>query len=285
MLEVTFHGVRGSTPTPGDATRRYGGNTACVVLNASGATAAPDPIVFDLGTGFRSWGETLGDNGPVRANVLLTHLHFDHVQGLPFFEPVDREGSRLDVFGPQPENGRLGDAFGALVCPPYFPVRTSELGGEIRFHDVEDERLTLGDATVTVRSVPHFGRTNGYRVDWQGVSVAYVSDHQAPPGLDRVPEALVELAEGVDLLIHDAQFTMAEWRQKADWGHSTVDYAVLVAREAGARRVALFHHDPGHDDDHIDRLLVQARRTADRLGVDEVLAAAEGLTVSLAPDE
>jgi ribonuclease BN (tRNA processing enzyme) len=238
-------------------------------------------VAFDLGTGFRVWGETFVPNGPVHATVLLTHLHFDHVQGLPFFEPVDREGARLDVFGPQPAETDLDDAFAGLIQPPYFPLRSADRRGEIRFHDVDNEQFSLGEAAVTVRSVPHLGPTNGYRVEWEGVSLAYVSDHQAPEGLDRVPDSVLELAEGVDLLIHDAQFTDSEWRQKSDWGHSTVDFAVLVAREAGARRLALFHHDPAHDDDMLDRLVEQARRTGDRLGVDEVLGAAEGLTLSL----
>ena len=237
--------------------------------------------MLDLGTGFRAWGETLTPNGALRASVLVTHLHFDHVQGLPFFEPVDRDGVRLDVFGPRPERGGVAEAFADLVRPPYFPLRPAELGGDIRFHDVEDEELPLGEAVVTARAVPHLGPTNGYRVDWEGVSLAYVSDHQAPATLDSVPHAVLELADGVDLLIHDAQFTAAEWERKGDWGHSTVDYAVLVAREAGARCLALFHHDPGHDDDQIDRLVLHARRTAERLGVDDVLAAAEGLTLSV----
>jgi ribonuclease BN (tRNA processing enzyme) len=133
---------------------------------------------------------------------------------------------------------------------------------------------------VTARPVPHVGPTNGYRVAWEGVTVAYISDHQAPDRPDAVAEAVLELADGVDLLIHDAQFTAEEWRQKPHWGHCPVDYAVLVAREAGARRLALFHHDPGHGDEQIDRLTVQAQRAAERMGVDEVIAAAEGLTVS-----
>lgn len=281
MVNVTFHGVRGSTPIPGVATRRYGGNTACVAVDIPGH----DPLAFDLGTGFRAWGDTLLSNGPVRASVLLTHLHFDHVQGLPFFEPLDRLGARLDIFGPQPDEGGLGQAFSALVRPPYFPLRSAERTGDIRFHDVENERFPLGETTVTVRSIPHLGPTNGYRLEWGDVSLAYVSDHQAPPALDRVPDSVLELAEGVDLLIHDAQFTLDEWQQKSAWGHSTVDFAVLVAREAGARRLALFHHDPAHDDDQIDRLVEHARRTGDRLGVDEVVGAAEGLTIALPGDD
>jgi phosphoribosyl 1,2-cyclic phosphodiesterase len=275
MLNVTFHGVRGSAPAPGAGTQRYGGNTSCVALEAP----AQEPLLLDLGTGARAWAATLGGR-PLRARALLTHVHFDHVQGLPFLEALDAAGARLEVWGPDPGGRRLADVIGDLIRPPYFPVRPTEAAGELRFCGVEDDTVALGEARVTVRSVPHLGSTNGYRVEWQGVSVAYVSDHQAPRGLDTVDEAVLELADGVDLLIHDAQFTASEWERKGDWGHSTVDYAVLVARQSGARRLALFHHDPARDDDEIDRLLDGARRTGERLGVDEVLAASEGTTIS-----
>lgn len=276
LLTVTFYGVRGSTPCPCEANRRYGGNTACVALEVPGES----PIVFDIGTGLRLWGATLPADGSFSGTALVTHMHWDHVQGLPFFTPIDRVGATLDVYGPTPEEGPWGDVFRDLMKPPYFPVRPDELRGDIRFHDVNDDDIAFGNAKVKVRPVPHTGPNNGYRVDWNGVSVAYVSDHQGPSGLDTVSEAVLELCDGVDLLIHDAQYTPAEWEQKAHWGHCTIDYAVFVAREAGARSLALFHHDPAHGDDEMDRLLVDARHTAERLGVDEVMAAYEGLTVS-----
>ncbi len=272
MLNVTFHGVRGSTPAPGPATARYGGNTACVALEVPGQ----DPMVLDLGTGLRSWGATLDRSRPLRATALLTHLHLDHVQGLPFFEPLHAAGASLDVYGPSPDEGPIGRLLGDLYRPPWVP----EPPAGVRFQDCADEDLSIGEAKVWVRSVAHRGAANGYRIEWQGVSVAYLSDHQAPAALDTVPEAVLELADGVDLLVHDAQYTTEEWATRSGWGHSTVDYAVLVARQAGARRLALFHHDPARSDDDVDRLLEGARRTAERLGVPEVLAAAEGLTVS-----
>jgi len=268
--------VRGSTPCPCEANRRYGGNTACVSLEVAGQ----EPIVLDIGTGLRFWGETLPTDGSFRGSALVTHMHWDHVQGLPFFVPVDRPGARFDIYGPIQDEGSLAEVFDDLMKPPYFPVRAAELRGDIRFHDVVDEELSIGSAKVMVRPVPHPGPTVGYRIEWNGVSVAYISDHQAPPEQDSVADAVLELADGVDLLIHDAQYRPDEWEQKAHWGHCTVDYAVFVAREAGARTLALFHHDPGHDDDEVDRLLEGARRTAGRMGVDEVIAAAEGLTVS-----
>jgi phosphoribosyl 1,2-cyclic phosphodiesterase len=270
--------VRGSTPCPSDANRRYGANTACVALESPGT----DPIVLDLGTGLRFWGETLPHDGSFRGAALITHLHWDHVQGLPFFVPILRPGACFDIYGPPQDGISLEHAFEDFMRPPYFPVRYTQLPAEIQFHDVADTELAIGDAKVKVRTVPHVGKTNGYRVEVGGASVAYLSDHQQPADPCAISAEALELCEGVDLLIHDAQYTPEEFAGKADWGHCTVDYAVHVARRAGARRLALFHHDPAHDDDFVDRLLDQARESAARDGgPDEVIAAYEGLTISL----
>jgi ribonuclease BN (tRNA processing enzyme) len=238
------------------------------------------PIVFDIGTGLRFWGETLPGQTPFRGSALVSHLHWDHVQGLPFFTPVDRPGAVFDVYGPTYEEQSLVEVVDGFMRPPYFPVRASELRGDIRFHDVLDDNLAIGGAKVTARPVPHLGATVGYRVDWDGASVAYISDHQEPADRHSVAPEVLELCDGVDLLIHDAQFVEQDWQQKSHWGHCTVDYAVTVARESGARCLALFHHDPRRSDDDLDRLVEGARRKAEGLGVDEVVAAAEGLTIS-----
>jgi phosphoribosyl 1,2-cyclic phosphodiesterase len=273
---VSFHGVRGSTPCSCESNRRYGGNTACVALEIPGS----EPIVLDLGTGLRFFGETQPHDGTFRAHALVTHLHWDHVQGLPFCVPVNREGAQLDVYGPPQEGLTLAEAFEEFMRPPYFPVRIGELIGDIRFHTVDDDDFAVGDAKVRARYVPHIGPTFGYRIEHGGTSVAYISDHQQPMHGDEVAPEVLELADGVDLLIHDAQFTPEEFKLKAHWGHCTIDYALHVAREAGARRLALFHHDPSHSDQQIDRLADEARRRGAELGLTEVIAAAEGLTVS-----
>lgn len=280
MLNVTFYGVRGSTPCPCEENQRYGGNTSCVALEAPGS----DPVLLDMGTGLRFWGETQPHDGTFVAHALVTHLHFDHVQGLPFLAPADRVGARLDVYAPPQDGESLADAFAGFIRPPYFPVRWSELRGEYRFFEVASTELVVGDAKVWVRDVPHVGRTNGYRVELGGATVAYVSDHQMPaePSASPIAEGVLALADGVDLLIHDAQYTAEEFAEKAHWGHCTVEYAVEVAVAAGARRVALFHHDPAHDDDTIDRLLDAAVAAVPSDVHLEVLAAAEGLTVTLA---
>ena len=278
LLNVSFFGVRGSTPCPCDANRRYGGNTSCVSLESPGH----EPIVLDLGTGLRFWGETLDPAEPFAGSALVTHIHWDHVHGLPFFTPVLRPGARFDVYGPpQEDHGSLGDAFGEFMRPPFFPVTTKELLGDIRFHDVWDTDLELDGAKVKVRPVPHVGLTNGYRVEMGGATVAYLSDHQMPvDGSHVISDAVLELCDGADLLIHDAQYTVAEFPAKATWGHCTVDYAVHVAAEAGARRLALFHHDPTHHDQAVDEIAAHARKVAEGKGVDEVMAAHEGLVVS-----
>jgi len=276
-MNVSFFGVRGSTPCACRDLARYGGNTACVALESPGH----DPVVLDLGTGLRYWGETQPQDGSFRGSALVTHLHWDHVQGLPFFVPVLRPGARLDVYGPPSEGMTLEAAFHEFLRPPFFPVRIEDLDGEIVFHDMLDEVLAVGDAKVTSRTVPHCGRTAGYRVQFDGTTVAYVSDHQGPAdGSMDIADSVLELAEDVDLLIHDAQYTPAEFATKRTWGHCTVDYAVWLAAEAGVKRLALFHHDPGRGDDEVDQLAAAARSTGEARGV-EVIAASEGLTLQL----
>lgn len=277
LLNVSFFGVRGSTPCPCDANRRYGGNTSCVALEAPGHA----PIVLDLGTGLRFWGETLDATQPFVGSALVTHIHWDHVQGLPFFTPVLQPGAQFDVYGPPPDQGSLADAVNQFMRPPFFPVTTTDLLGDIRFHDAWDDDLELDGAKVKARSVPHVGRTNGYRVEMGGSVVTYVSDHQMPiDGVHAVTDSVLELCDGADVLIHDAQYTEDEFPAKATWGHCTVDFAVHVAKEAGVRCLVLFHHDPTHHDGAMDSILAHARRLAQGSGIDEVIAAHEGLVIS-----
>jgi phosphoribosyl 1,2-cyclic phosphodiesterase len=276
LVNVTFFGVRGSTPCPCEENRRYGGNTACVALEAPGE----EPIILDLGTGLRFFGETQPQDGSFRGTALVTHLHWDHVQGLPFFVPVLRDGASLDVYAPRQDGLSVAEAFDGFMRPPYFPVGIADLPGTVTFHDTDEDDIAIGDAKVRIRRVPHVGLTLGYRVDWHGASVAYISDHQQPVGTDEVAEGVLELCDGADLVIHDAQYTPAEFAEKTSWGHCTVSYAIEVARRAGSRRLALFHHDPSHGDDVVDGLLAQARDEGEAAGLDEVIGAFEGLTVA-----
>ena len=237
-------------------------------------------MLLDLGTGLRLLAQTQPLDGSFRGAALITHLHWDHVQGLPFFPPVDRVGARLDVYGPRQEQGSLAEVFGDLMRPPYFPVHFSDLRGDIVFHDVVDEDLAIGNAKVKVRPVPHCGPTVGYRIEWDGAVVVYISDHQAPRTLQGVADSVLELCDGADLLIHDAQYTPEEFEVKAHWGHCTIDYALQVAKEAGVRRLCLFHHDPAHSDDQLDALAAEAQAKGAEWGLD-VVAAYEGLTLTV----
>lgn len=288
-MRVRFFGVRGSTPCHGEEVARYGGNTSCVALDVPGH----DPVLFDLGTGLRYFGLTLPVDRPFVGRCLLTHPHWDHVQGIPFFAPLLRAGARLDVFGPQPDHGAvsLTDAMAESIRPPMFPVSLDQLPGEVAFHELGRETVRW-DATdgvesapieVMARPVPHVGATNGYRLQWRGRTVTYVSDHQQPhDGSFSVTDEAMELCRGADVLIHDAQYTTAEFDRKRTWGHCTVEYAVWIAAEAGVRTLVLFHHDPAHDDDLVDVLASSAAACGRRHGV-EVIAAREGLELTLEP--
>ena len=250
MLNVTFFGVRASARAADQAASRYGGHGPCVALEVPDG----DTLLLDAGTGAARWVATLDPAGRGLAHALVTRAHADHLDGL------SRVGGDvgLDVLGPPP--GHRADG--------------------LRWAAVDGEDLALGDAKVAVRPVPHAERVNGYRVEWQEVTVAYVGVHQAPPALDTVVGEVRELASGADLLVHEACLTADEWATQSTSGHSTVEYALLVAREAGARRLALFGHAPWREDDELDRILGDVRRAASRAGVEEVLVAAEGTTVS-----
>ena len=280
-MHVTFFGVRGSCPCAGDG-YLVGGNTSCVLVDVPGEL----PLILDLGTGVRALGDALAPalrvaGTPLRANALLTHLHFDHILGLPFFGPLLEGGAVLDVYGPRQDDGPLQECLPNAVQPPFFPVQMRELPGEVRFHDTGEEDFALGGAKVRARFVPHPGATLGFRIEAEGCSLAYIPDHQAPTDGRSVAEGVLELCENADLLIHDAQYTDEEFPSRADWGHSTVSYALRVAVASGARRLALFHHDPWHGDQLLERLAGEIRRCREGRMLEEVILAREGLTLDV----
>ena len=237
-----------------------------------------EPLILDLGTGLRYLGGDLVQRGVLRATALVSHLHWDHVQGLPFFPMLLQPGGELTFVGPLQPDQPLDEAVAGFCQPPVFPVELAALPGTVRFVGIEKGTLTVGDATVTVAPCPHVGPTSAYRVDVGEASVAYISDHQQPPdGSLEVDPGIVELCRDVDILIHDAQYGHDEFHRKSTWGHCTVDFAVEVAARSGARRLVLYHHDPAHDDVVLDRFLERGRRLA--AGRFEVLAASEGLVL------
>ncbi len=282
-MRITYFGVRGSCPCSSDRYRRYGGNTSCVLVEVAGEP----PLIIDLGTGLRALGEhlraqLLPTGAPLAANVLLSHLHYDHVLGLPFFSPMRHPEAVVDVYGPAQEVGSLEETLASMVRPPFFPVHMSQFQGSFRFHDLDgSDEFAVGPVKVKVRPILHVGHTLGFRLEVDGQVLAYLSDHQAPLDLRTLEPNVLELCDGADLLLHDAQYTEEEFAALPDWGHSTANYAVLVAREAGVRRLTLFHHDPSHSDDEIDRMLEEARKLATTSPSLEVTAASEGTTVDL----
>ena len=242
-----------------------------------------DPIVLDLGTGLRFWGLDWPTGVPFAATALVSHLHWDHVQGLPFFGPVNLPGASMNVYGPAQEGQSLADAFDGFMCPPYFPVRLDALAGRFTFTEATDHFEVDGYQVWTI-PIPHPGPTVGYRIERNGLSIAYLPDHQQPGcGSTYVTDEVRALCSGVDLLIHDAQYDDAEFAQKFDWGHCTYDYALEVARQSGVKRLALFHHDPGRDDGQLDEIAQVMAKAGASAGLEEVFVASERLRVSLAP--
>lgn len=270
-VTVSFFGVRGSTPCPGPTMTRFGGNTSCVVVERRGEA----PIVLDIGTGLRCYGLDLASPS-FEGTVLVSHLHWDHVQGLPFFPQLLHPDSAVRILGPPEPDRSFAAAFCDFVRPPYFPVQLDSIPAEVSFADFDRSTVRIGSAEVTAAPVPHTGSTNGYRIEWPDVVVAYVPDHQQPDDPDEVAPSVLELARNADVLVHDAQFTPELLAQRSDWGHCTTRYACTVAERAGVERLALFHHDPLHDDDSVGRLEAEAQSWGLPF---EVFAAAEGMTL------
>lgn len=271
QLEVTFHGVRGSTPCSSRSHVGCGGNTSCLAVHVPGGP----PILLDLGTGLLRFADAF--DGPFDGVMFLTHLHWDHVQGLPFFAPLLHPEARTRIFGPPQESGHLRDVLVSFVRPPFFPVTVDDLPGEVVVEEIDRSTVQVGEARVTARRIPHPGATNGYRVEWGGASLVYIPDHQQPQDFSVDPE-VVDLVSGADLLVHDSQYTASEFASKRDWGHCTAEYALEVARIGGVKRLALFHHDPNHSDENLASILQALSPAAAELGI-EVSLAVEGQTV------
>ncbi|WP_185736135.1 MBL fold metallo-hydrolase [Nocardioides sp. LS1] len=278
---VTFCGVRGSTPAPGAPFVRYGGQTSCVALSVG---QEPPHLLLDAGTGLIAVTPLLGGE-PFDGSILVGHLHWDHTHGMPFFAGGTAAGSRVAIHIPE-QGDDAERVLERAISPPHFPVTPSVLGPGWSFTGLEEGTHTVEGYDVLAREIPHKGgRAFGYRVTRDGASIAYLSDHSptaygpGPDGLGERHEAALALADGVDVLIHDSQHLAAQFPGVEFLGHASVEYAVELAREAGARAYALFHHDPGRTDDQIDEIVEHARKVA---GDDlEVFGAYEGLVLDL----
>jgi phosphoribosyl 1,2-cyclic phosphodiesterase len=283
-MRVRFWGTRGSVPTPGPSTVRYGGNTACVELRTNSGAF----FIIDSGTGIRELGLQLARNGAqVSAHLLLGHTHWDHISGFPFFTPAFVPGNHLVIYGARDLDRSLRDVLAGQMHYTYFPVPLGDLRAEIEFSELEEGEIRIDEAMVRTHYLNHTAVCMGYRIEADGASVAYITDHEpygpANGGLTHGGDKrLVEFIRGVDLLIQDAQYTPDEYAQRRGWGHGTTDYVTDIAVEAGARRAALFHHEPTHADDEIDRMVEHCRARAKARGSDvTIFAAAEGQEVAL----
>jgi phosphoribosyl 1,2-cyclic phosphodiesterase len=272
--KVRYWGVRGSIPVPGPQTVKFGGNTSCVEVRADGQI-----VIFDAGTGLRALGAALGAEFRGRAmevTMLISHMHWDHLQGFPFFAPAFEARNRIRVLGFADAGRGIRGAFAGQMEPPYFPVALEQVPGGIVFEE-PGEAFQIGSIRVRTCRTNHPGICHGYRLDTRAGSICYVTDHDAGQGTP----AVAELIHEADLVILDAQYTAEEYRAHAGWGHSSMEDAVKIARDARVKRLHLFHHDPSHDDEFLEQMLQKARRIAAGSGM-RVEAAREGEQVSLA---
>src|SRR5215831_7548342 len=296
-MRLRFWGTRGSLPKPGPTTMRYGGNTPCVEVH----TADEQLVVLDCGTGAQGLGQALltSGGGRVRGHLLLTHMHWDHIQGLPFFAPLFAPGNEWDIYGPGSPGQSLQASLEGQMAYPYFPIALQQFGATIRYHTLTERAFQIGSLRVIPRYLNHPALTLGYRLETGRVTVVYATDHEphapyqsevADRATAGVPTWLAHREEqghiaflaGADLVIHDAQYSLTEYQQRLGWGHSPVEYGVDVALAAQVKRLALFHHEPWHDDETLDRLVETCRQRVTACGGTlHVFAAAEGQVLNL----
>jgi phosphoribosyl 1,2-cyclic phosphodiesterase len=254
-VKVRIWGCRGSLAAPGPATVRYGGNTSCVEVSTETGTR----IVLDAGTGIRALGAAFDGREDEPVNLLLTHLHLDHLEGLGFFAPLWTAGRQIFIWGPPSPLRALRDRVARYFSPPLFPVDLGDIPCQVVFADATPEPWAIGDVTVHAHAVQHPGPTVAYRLEQNGRTLAYFPDHEPAVGLplDSLDDTWLSgfaAAEGADVLLHDAQYTDEEYAIRAGWGHSSLSDAITFSRRVGARRIALFHHDPSHADEQLDEI-------------------------------
>jgi phosphoribosyl 1,2-cyclic phosphodiesterase len=274
-------GCRGSLAAPGPETVRYGGNTSCVELRPKDGRM----IVIDAGTGVRNLGVHLGKDRPERIDILLTHLHLDHIEGLGFFGPVWDKECEVHIWGPPSPLHSLREDIARYFSPPLFPVHLDDLPCQLVIHDVTEEEWELGTVRVRAEPVNHPGPTVGYRVEEDDRVFTYISDHEPSLGVDlenEAPEWIsgYSLAERADVLLHDAQYTEEEYPQRVGWGHSSVAHTITFGLIAKVQRLVMFHHDPLHSDAQLEAMLVRARELwgSDR---DGLVLAHEGMEIDV----
>ena len=287
-LHLRFWGTRGSVPSPGPETVRYGGNTPCLEVR----TNTNALVILDAGTGLRPFGRALlasAGDGPISADIFLTHAHWDHIQGIPFFEPIYHERNRFRIWAPAGLEQDIGRVVQSQMSPTVFPVAFADVRAHVEFCEFVDHAHHGDGYRITGFGVQHPGGALGYRLAGPGrgdPSFVYISDNElggegygTPPDWRR---RLVEFLRGATLLVHDATYTTAEYQRHRGWGHSTDEEAVALALDAGVEELVLFHHKPERTDDEVDRSVARCQAlVASRGGRTRVRAAAEGLTLSV----
>jgi phosphoribosyl 1,2-cyclic phosphodiesterase len=279
-VRVTIWGCRGSVPTPGPKTVRYGGNTSCVEVSLDDGAA----LVLDAGTGIRPLGAELLKRGTRRVDLVLTHLHLDHLEGLRFFAPLWDERVTINIWGPRSPLLSLQERISRSFSPPLFPVDLKTVPARVVFHDVSRDRFAIDGVSLVTDLVVHPGPTVGVRVESPTSSFAYLPDHEPAlaGGVAKTRDWIsgASVAGDVDVLLHDAQYFEEEYEDRIGWGHSSVADAVAFSRALGVRRLFLFHHEPAHGDAALERLEAHARSL---VGGDEVrpTLAREGMVIEL----
>lgn len=306
-MQVRFWGVRGSVASPGKDTVIFGGNTACLEVRLNGSDRV---IIIDAGSGIRNLGAHLtrsrGGKGPIEAEIFLTHTHWDHIMGFPFFDPIYRPDSRLKVYGPITyEDDTLDRIVGDQLSYRYFPVRHSELSAAISYHQLREGEMRFDDGLqVRTKYLNHSLLCLGYRFEFEGKVLCTAYDTEPfqnvfsadPDSPDYDPvvceegaravadanNALLDFFKGADILIHDAQYTLGEYaRGKTGWGHSPMEHAIETAHAAGVKKVVLFHHDPDRRDDDLLTLEENFRTRYRQPGAPEILMAREGMHLTV----
>ncbi|OAI52805.1 hypothetical protein AYO46_04455 [Betaproteobacteria bacterium SCGC AG-212-J23] len=285
QMLVTYWGVHGTLPTPGEAYVRYGGNTPCVSVEIG-----DEPLtIFDCGSGIKRLSDAIMERGAQRlsARIFISHTHWDHINTIPFFAPLYIRGNQIDVFGPHQGDLTIASAISAQMESVYFPVTVREFGARLVCRDLREERLEFGPLRIDTMLLSHPGTCLGYRLSARGRSICYITDNELyPPGSSRhntrYVEQLTAFVKETDLLITDTTYRDSEYPSKADWGHSAVSQVADLAARAKVKRLHLFHHDPDQTDDAIDTKLRETREALQRLGSDvNCDAPAEGRSLSI----